>query len=1061
MIKRMSLPRMLFLLLTLFSSTILAKSASVLLREGLYAEEVEGDLGAAIKIYQQVIEDSSAQDNLVAQALYRQGMCHMKLKNEQDAKAAFSKLVTEHSDQTRLIEKVRPLLDELGNADPASLMPPETIMYLEIGSPGKQIETILNMLKGTPFENPLAMIGGGNQPSGEEMGPANMIGALLNPSMMAEFKKIRGLGIGITGLAQGTPPALIVLYPGKSDALRGLLLAGLGMMGQPADPIEGMQVVTLPEGGSAAYDETVIILASPSPKAIDQLTWSIKQYKGLLRQPSLASSNKSFAKISKRARQDNALTLWLNVNETYQGLMKILPPDAIPQQIHMANGLVDFKNVDDIIASLSIEERGIALEANANLKAGHNCVAYNMIRTPHLSKAALRAIPSEAIALVSLALGEPGTAQADAVSEQILNATSLDIGRELFSNIEQITLFAVPMQGGMQAQEGEIPPQAKAFGLAITSANPQQTRDILTSVLRSANMVLTETEPVNGKYEITLANYQKLFGYMDRANKTTLLSLNPDLITASVAAMKQGSTVTGDSVLKGGLNALPDTTSKLVMVNLAGAIQFGLQNTELPDNDLGDQVRQAMGQLAKACEKTTVRLQTNEEANSFSIRLSISDLPPVGQVFDSIMQIQQTMAQIEGQAMRWDEQAPAAGIAETKTAPAIDGKADRCWANAPQYDLKNSYFSAPSSDADLSASFKALYDQGNLYVLVDVADDDLRNDSDEFWLDNGLEIFIDADHSKAGEFDDNDYQYHFGWDATSPAQGESKQGNTNGVEVAFAKTDAGYRAEIKFPWSTLGAQPVPGTSIGFDVQVNDDDNGGERNSKIAWHALEDNAYLHPRVFGTGQLLGLVGWWKLDEGEGLKVSDSSAGANNGTLHGAPQPVSGKVGGAREFDGNGDYVQIDNESRFDVSSGVTVAAWVKVNAFDKPWQAIVTKGDTAWRLQRAEEGNTLEFACTGPTVPGGNPYGSLFGTQAIGTGQWYHVAGVYDDTRISLYINGVLDVSREASGTINTNDVPVMIGTNAEMPDRFFYGAIDDVRVYNHAIGAAEIAALAGK
>jgi len=165
----MSLPRLLLLLLTLFSSTILAKSASVLLREGLYAEEVEGDLNAAIKVYQQVIEDSSAQKKLVAQALYRQGMCYMKLKKEHDAKIVLSKLVAEHADQTQLMEKIKPLLDELGNADPASLMPPETIMYVEIGSPGRQVETILNMLKGTPFENPLAMVGG-HQGGAEQSG---------------------------------------------------------------------------------------------------------------------------------------------------------------------------------------------------------------------------------------------------------------------------------------------------------------------------------------------------------------------------------------------------------------------------------------------------------------------------------------------------------------------------------------------------------------------------------------------------------------------------------------------------------------------------------------------------------------------------------------------------------------------------------------------------------------------------------------------------------------------------------------------------------------------------
>jgi|GEM_PF-6005622 len=97
MTRRMSVLRIGLLLLTLLCSTILAKSASVLLREGLYAEEVEGDLNAAIKVYQQVREDSSAPDNLVAQALYRQGMCYMKLKKEPETKAAFSELVAKHA----------------------------------------------------------------------------------------------------------------------------------------------------------------------------------------------------------------------------------------------------------------------------------------------------------------------------------------------------------------------------------------------------------------------------------------------------------------------------------------------------------------------------------------------------------------------------------------------------------------------------------------------------------------------------------------------------------------------------------------------------------------------------------------------------------------------------------------------------------------------------------------------------------------------------------------------------------------------------------------------------
>ena len=1056
MIKRMSLPTVLLLLLAVLNATVLAKSASVLLREGLYAEEVEGDLNAAIKVYQQVIEDESAQDNLVAQALYRQGMCYMKLKKESEAKAAFGKLVAEHADQPQLIEKVRPLLDELSNADPASLMPPETIMYVEIGSPGKQIETILNMLKDTPFENPLAMMGDQNQWSGGDMGPGNMISALLNPSMMAEFKKIRGMGIGVTGIRQNNPPAIAVLYPGQSDALRGLLLAGLGMVGRPADPIEGMNVLQFPPSGGAAYDDTVIILASPSPEAMDQLTWSIKQYKGLLKQPSLASSNRSFAKISKHARQNNALTLWVNVNEAYQGLMKVMPPDAIPQQIHMANGLVDFQNIDDIIASLSIEETGIAVEANVALKEGHNCVAYNMIRTPHLSKDAFRALPAETIALVSLALGEPDTAQANAVSEQILNVTSLDIGRELFSNIEQITLFAVPLEGSMEAQEGEIPPQLKAFGLAITSANPQQTRQILTSVLRSANAIQSETQPINGRYQITLMNDQNIFGYMDPANKTTLLSLNSDLITASVAALKRGPTA-GKGVLKSAVNALPGTTSKVVMVNVAGAIQFGLQNMDLPDDKLGDQVREAMDRLAKASARTTIQLQTNEEANSLGVRLSINDLPPVADVVESIMQIQQAMAEIEGQAWRLSQEGPAAGIAPAKTAPIIDGQVDGCWAGASQYALKNSYYGAPSSAADLSASFKAVYDKDNLYVLIDVADDDLQNDSEEFWLDDAVEVFIDADNSKRNDYDDNDFQYHFGWDADSPVIGESQHNNMAGVKAAFARTDAGYRAEIKLPWSTLGTQPVPGTPIGLDVQVSDDDGGGDRDSKIAWRAPQDDAYLHPRVFGTAQPLGLVGWWKLDESGDCLAPDASGNGRTGKLIGGPtwRPTGGKIAGALEFDGQDDYV--DTGYKAD-SPTWTVAAWVKSPS--------APSGDKQTGPVHREKNYQInwdhmmdEFRGGAATCVDGAWYAASFGPLEANT--WYHLAATYDGENLKAYKNGALMTNRdEPSGAPDAEVETLKFGRHATN-EAFFRGTVDDVHLYNYALGSAEIAALAGK
>jgi hypothetical protein len=77
----------------------------------------------------------------------------------------------------------------------------------------------------------------------------------------------------------------------------------------------------------------------------------------------------------------------------------------------------------------------------------------------------------------------------------------------------------------------------------------------------------------------------------------------------------------------------------------------------------------------------------------------------------------------------------------------------------------------------------------------------------------------------------------------------------------------------------LKAKCAPGVSIGFDVQVNDDDGGGQRDSKLAWNAVEDDAWQNTRAFGVAQPLGLVGWWKLDETDGRTAADSSGNGHD--------------------------------------------------------------------------------------------------------------------------------------------------------------------------------------
>lgn len=98
---------------TLLCGVAGAVPSGELLQQGLYAEEIEGDLPAAIASYEKVVADPSAASNHVAQALYCQGMCYVRLKDDAKAVVALIRLVEDYSDQANLVEKAKPILANL------------------------------------------------------------------------------------------------------------------------------------------------------------------------------------------------------------------------------------------------------------------------------------------------------------------------------------------------------------------------------------------------------------------------------------------------------------------------------------------------------------------------------------------------------------------------------------------------------------------------------------------------------------------------------------------------------------------------------------------------------------------------------------------------------------------------------------------------------------------------------------------------------------------------------------------------------------------------------------
>jgi len=202
---------------------------------------------------------------------------------------------------------------------------------------------------------------------------------------------------------------------------------------------------------------------------------------------------------------------------------------------------------------------------------------------------------------------------------------------------------------------------------------------------------------------------------------------------------------------------------------------------------------------------------------------------------------------------------------------------------------------------------------------------------------------------------------------------------------------------------------------------------------------------------------LVAHWKFDEKSGNTATDSSGNGLDGILVGGPAWVAGRINGALLFDGSDDYVDCGNNILFNITDQITVMCWIKVNSFDFSWQAIVTKGEHTWRLSRRDDLNSLHFC-----ADGSSSQRWLDGETNVNDGNWHHVAGVYDGATLSLYIDGVLDVSMIASGKINTDASDVFVGENgASETSRCFKGIIDDVRIYSRGLSALEVASIAGQ
>lgn len=206
--------------------------------------------------------------------------------------------------------------------------------------------------------------------------------------------------------------------------------------------------------------------------------------------------------------------------------------------------------------------------------------------------------------------------------------------------------------------------------------------------------------------------------------------------------------------------------------------------------------------------------------------------------------------------------------------------------------------------------------------------------------------------------------------------------------------------------------------------------------------------------------GIIGHWKLDEGNGTFAADSSGNGNTATLNGpswsTDVPVT-KYGnsGSLLFSGSTNSVSIPKTTALQLATSTTMA-WIKADAD-------VSADRYIWSDNSSNAGSSCRLAQSS----GNLICEMLYGVFTINTGvalndsTWHHVAFVIDDTAktATVYVDGAAAASTVFSSSMVPSTNPIKLGQFSFLNGSPFLGLLDDVRIYKRALTAAEIALLA--
>jgi tetratricopeptide (TPR) repeat protein len=564
-----------------------ADSPEATFHRAYYLEREQGDVETAAKLYDEVVNSDGATEELKARAQARLARCREAIAAE----------------------------------DFARLMPIGTIAYVEVNNPGDQVHRLADMLglMGPDVD--------AQDPAASEYAGGKHIA--ISPVLIRELLGIRGFAVAVTGFdpVNKMPSAVAVFDAGSVDVIRGIIETGLPAAAQPVEPIEGFKTYNV-EGKAFVCLTARMVIVSPQRGNIASVVRKLKEPG----QKSFAT-NPAMVEVLQH-RQDAAIFFCVNAKPVVPILVGMA---GVSRELAMARGVLDIDSLQWIAGRAGVDDDGVSLDVALALDAGHHNLLCNAFRTTPISADLLKCIPNGAAGFVAAGLGytqpvpEPPTPDE---GKNLPSVTGLDFGREIFANIVDLAVYALPPADETAEVTGPVPDVA----VVIRVNDPTKSRALWTQILGIASLA-TGAPTIEGAMErisdVDVQVYSfpaNVSAYFATVGDKVIVSGTRYAMTQALHAASGGDNILSDAAFQPGLKNIGDHTSKAAVIHAGRCFELAKRYMSPGDISEAEPVVATMGDAVAS-------LICHESDERFHLSVAVTGLPNLGPLLARQLQL--------------------------------------------------------------------------------------------------------------------------------------------------------------------------------------------------------------------------------------------------------------------------------------------------------------------------------------------------------------------------------------------------------------------------------------